>query len=135
MFLVIVVPKTIAASVAAYHEQVAIHGPENVIAICPFKDKGAGVRELNDAIRASLGYGDPVPRVGELLMITKNQPDALNGQRYRAVIIDTDRKTIEARLLGTNHHVTLALAPHDRGPCKEVDWGYVGTVHKYQGSE
>ena len=129
-------PKTLAAAVTAYHEQVAIYGPENVIAITAFKDKGAGVRELNDAIRASLGYADPLPRIGELLMVTKNRPDALNGQRYRAVVIDANIKLIKARLIGSNHLITFPYRPGVRGPCKaEVEWGYSGTVHKYQGSE
>jgi len=128
-------PKTVAAAVQACQELVGIHGPENVIGICAFKDKPAGVRELNDAIRAAQGFDDPMPRVGELLMITKNRSDALNGQRYRAIVIDADRKQIAARLIGASHKIMLAFKPHMRGPCKDVDWGYVATVHKYQGSE
>jgi len=92
-------PETIKAAVAAYQELVAIYGSENVIAIAPFKDRGAGVQELNEAIRVALGYDDPVPRVGELLMITKNSSnrDRLNGERYRAVAVAVDRKIIKAR--------------------------------------
>jgi ATP-dependent exoDNAse (exonuclease V) alpha subunit len=132
-------PLTIKTAVAAYHELVSIHGPENVIGIAPFKDKTAGVKELNNAIRATLGYDDPMPRIGELLMITDNRnkaaPRALNGERYRAVIVDIDRKILRARLIGVNREIILPLEPHMRGPAKHVDWGYISTVHKYQGSE
>jgi ATP-dependent exoDNAse (exonuclease V) alpha subunit len=128
-------PATIKTVVKAYQELVAIHGPENVITICPFKDKPAGVRELNNAIRASLGFDGPVPRVGDFLMIMRNQSDCLNGERYRAVAVAVEHKFIEARLIGTRHEIVLDLKPHDKGPCKDVDWGYVATVHKYQGSE
>jgi ATP-dependent exoDNAse (exonuclease V) alpha subunit len=93
--------------------------------------------ELNDAIRASLGYG-PEPCAGDFLMITKNSfdRDRLNGERYRAIIVDVARKFIKARLIGTRHEIGIGLIkPHDKGPCKDVDWGYTATVHKFQGSE
>jgi hypothetical protein len=130
-------PMTLTAAIMAYHEQVAIYGPDNTIAITAFKDKGAGVRELNDGIRQSLGYFDPLPRVGELLMVVKNREDgALNGQRYRAIVVDEDRKLITAQLLGARNRTTFPYKPDMRGPCKGiVEWGYSGTVHKYQGSE
>jgi ATP-dependent exoDNAse (exonuclease V) alpha subunit len=137
-------PETIKAVVKAYQELVAIHGPENVIAVAPFKDKPAGVKELNNAIRVSLGYGLE-PCVGDFLMITKNSFDRsrLNGERYRAIAVAVDRNSstgslrgiIKARLIGTRHEIVLNFKPHDKGPCKDVDWGYVATVHKFQGSE
>jgi ATP-dependent exoDNAse (exonuclease V) alpha subunit len=130
-------PATIKAAVTAYQELIAIHGPENVIVVAPFKDKPAGVKELNDAIRVSLGSGPP-PCAGDFLMITKNSfdRDRLNGERYRAVAVDVDRKFIKARLIGTRHEIIIDLVkPRDKGPCKDVDWGYAATVHKFQGSE
>ena len=77
-------PKTIATTVNAYHEQIGIYGADHVIIVAPYKDKPAGVKELNDAIRASLGYG-PGPSVGDFLMCMKNSLDRsrLNGERYR----------------------------------------------------
>ncbi|HEY8649317.1 MAG TPA: ATP-dependent RecD-like DNA helicase [Chthoniobacterales bacterium] len=128
-------PATIKTVLTAYQELVAIHGPENVITICPFKEKPAGVRELNNAIRASLGFDSPVPRPGDFLMIMKNSGDALNGERYRAVAVAADRKMITGRLIGTSHEIILDFTPHDKGPSKNVDWGYAATVHKFQGSE
>jgi ATP-dependent exoDNAse (exonuclease V) alpha subunit len=130
-------PRTLEAAIKAYQELVAVHGPENVIVIAPFKDRGAGVQELNEAIRASLDYNDPVPRIGELLMITKNSfdRDRLNGERYRVVAVALKRKAVHARLLRSTHEIALELSQHKRGPCKDADWGYCGTVHKYQGSE
>jgi hypothetical protein len=137
-------PKTIEAVVKTYHELIDVHGSENVIVVAPFKDKPAGVKELNHAIRVSLGYG-PEPCVGDFLMITKNSFDRsrLNGERYRAIAVAVDRNSstgslrgiIKARLIGTRHEIVLNIKPHDKGPCKDVDWGYVATVHKFQGSE
>jgi ATP-dependent exoDNAse (exonuclease V) alpha subunit len=68
-------------------------------------------------------------------MIMKNSGDALNGERYRAVTVAADRKMITARLIGTPHEIILDFEPHDKGPCKNVDWGFAATVHKFQGSE
>ena len=42
---------------------------------------------------------------------------------------------MEARLIGSRHEIGMAIKPHSKGPCKHVDWGYVATVHKFQGSE
>jgi hypothetical protein len=42
---------------------------------------------------------------------------------------------ITARLIGTNRTIMLQAKHHARGPCKDVDWGYFATIHKYQGSE
>jgi hypothetical protein len=104
-------PETIKAAVAAYHDLAAVHGPENVIIVAPFKDKPAGVRELNDAIRASLGYG-PDPCVGDFLMITKNSFDRtrLNGERYRAIVADVDKKVIQAKLISSHHTIRSQAA-------------------------
>ena len=118
-------PATIKAIITAYHELIKVYGPENVIIVAPFKDKPAGVKELNDAIRASFGYG-LAPSVGDFLMITKNSSDRdrLNGERYRAVVVDIDRKVMKARLIGTRHEIVLTLVkPHNKGPCEDVDWG------------
>jgi ATP-dependent exoDNAse (exonuclease V) alpha subunit len=129
-------PATIKAVVAAYRELVAVHGPENVIVVSPFKDKPAGVKELNKAIRTSFGFDSPEPRVGDFLMIMRNQSDCLNGERYRAVAVAVEHKIVKARLVGSRHEIILDLVkPHDKGPCKDVDWGYAATVHKFQGSE
>ncbi len=131
-------PKTITATIKSYHQLIARHDPENVIVIAPFKDKPAGVRELNDAIRTSLGFNGPTPRVGDFLMITRNsrERDRLNGERYRAIVIDVDQKVIGAKLVGSHREIMIDIVkPHDKGPCQHVDWGYAATVHKFQGSE
>jgi hypothetical protein len=159
-------PATIRAAVAAYIELIEAYGLENVIAIAPFKDKSAGVKELNKSIRVALGF-DELAQAGDLLMITKNDHDKgiLNGQRYRvtsvkgvghgtpadaggsvpgasrasrgAALGKGKGSLISAVLLGTGHRITLTANPHAnaRGPCADVDWGYVATVHKFQGSE
>jgi ATP-dependent exoDNAse (exonuclease V) alpha subunit len=129
-------PKTIEASTAAYLDLIAKHGPEDVIGVACFKDKPAGIKELNDATREALGYG-PGVEPGDLLMITKNMRDigVLNGERYRAVTVDTSKAMITARLIGTDQTIRLEAKHHARGPCKNADWGYYATVHKYQGSE
>jgi hypothetical protein len=169
-------PATIRVAVAAYKELIEAYGLENVIAIAPFKDKSAGVKELNKSIRTALGF-DELAQAGDLLMITKNDHDKgiLNGQRYRVTSVKgvangaptqvgdaghgTSREDvvplsrsrlsragsmskgkgslISAVLLGTGHRITLTADPHAnaRGPCADVDWGYVATVHKFQGSE
>ena len=167
-------PVTIKVAVTAYRELVATYGPENVIAIAPFKDKSAGVKELNNAIRAALGFGE-LAQAGDLLMITKNDRDigVLNGQRYRVTGVSANGDRAEKReapgseppalgggskskgeakserssspggaaisavLLGARHKIMLTASPRTnaRGPCKNVDWGYVATVHKFQGSE
>jgi hypothetical protein len=80
-------PKTIEAATKAYLDLIAKHGPEDVIGIGCFKDKPAGIRELNDAVRSALGRGDRI-EPDDLLMVTKNSRDrtVLNGERYRTML-------------------------------------------------
>jgi ATP-dependent exoDNAse (exonuclease V) alpha subunit len=128
-------PRTIEATTKAYLELVAKHGPEDVIGVACFKDKPAGIKELNDAVWAALGYGERV-EPNDLLMVTKNSRDrtVLNGERYRVVAVDGSG-VITARMIGSDKIIKLQAKHHARGPCKDVDWGYFATIHKYQGSE
>jgi ATP-dependent exoDNAse (exonuclease V) alpha subunit len=128
-------PKTIEAATKAYLDLIVKHGPDDVIGVACFKDKPAGIKELNDAIRAAKGYGERV-EPGDLLMITKNSRDrtVLNGERYRVIAVDTSG-IVTARLIGADRTIRLEAKHHARGPCKNVDWGYFATIHKYQGSE
>ena len=134
-------------------------GETKVIALSPFKarDDGLGVHDINTALRLKLGFDGPAPRVGEILMCTKNDPSTLrqargsgrepgapstsSGQAFRLlngmrlVVEHFDGKRIALRHAEGDDRTTVDYAPHARGPAFSIVWGRAATVHKYQGSE
>ncbi|MFZ0601189.1 MAG: AAA family ATPase [Roseiarcus sp.] len=115
--------------------------PLNIAIIAPFKTRGdEAVRELNFRVRRSLGRSGPI-EPGELVIAASADLGGVsNGVRGIVSRIGPDAKAknnqphafidFEDRNKGA-----FPLAPHDKGPCAGIDYGYALTVHKFQGSQ
>ena len=115
--------------------------PLNIAIIAPFKTRGdEAVRELNFRVRRSLGRSGPI-EPGELVIAASaDLVGVSNGVRGIVSRIGPDAKAknnqphafidFEDRNKGA-----FPLAPHDKGPCAGIDYGYALTVHKFQGSQ
>jgi hypothetical protein len=113
--------------------------PLDIAMIAPFKTRGdEAVRELNIRTRYILGRSGPI-EPGETVIVAKSDVgESSNG--VRGIVTKIEPKSAD----GTPHVFVrfedgnddaFPLAPHDKGPCRGIDYGYATTVHKFQGSQ
>ena len=141
--------KTSNLAVAAYARLIADGAdPLEIAMIAPFKTRGdEAVRELNVRTRNILGRSGPI-ETGETVIAGGDLGIVATG--VRGIVADIAPGLIHNDRTGqeepdTRPHVYIdfedgshwhfPLEPHDKGPCRNIDYGYATTVHKFQGSQ
>jgi len=135
------------------------HGDSTVMRINDFKDNPTDFdivicgrndtrRQINSHTRRLLGFTDPLPMVGEKLLILRNRPrqGLMNGEVVTVTGVGDEAKgflplgvvTDDGRAVKINAPADLLLADDSKPegvPGDPVTWGYCLTGHKSQGSQ
>lgn len=124
--------------VRAYLQKIKEVGIENVMMLAPFKERDAGVNQLNDRVQSVLHPNEDNQfkcsgktfRLGDIVMQLKNTEALVNGDTGVVVDIESteDEKSITVQF--ENGRRTYTEEDAD-----ELTLAYAYTIHKSQGSE
>jgi hypothetical protein len=142
-FLPGTIGETVNLALNAYERLISAEAnPLDIAIIAPFKTRGEeAVRELNAHVRRNLGRSGPI-EPGELIIAASSDLGVVSNS-VRGIVSKIGASNASAKNnrphafidFEDGSNAAFPLAPHAKGPCVGIDYGYALTVHKFQGSQ